>query len=83
MIVRTGPMLIDPVVAAQLPHFSHSSLISPADKATFEALWARGVPTPTFPGNPNPPGGESDFDKLAGQLTEHSHLRFRWPNWME
>ena len=83
MIVRTGPMLIDPVVAAQLPHFSHSSLISPADKATFEAFWEKGVPTPTFPGNPDPPGGVPDFDKLAGRLTEHSHLRFRWPNWME
>ena len=58
-IVRTGPMLIDPVVAAQLPHFSHSSLITADEKNRFEALWAKGVPSPTSLGSQDP----SDFDR--------------------
>ena len=34
-----GPMLIDPVVAAQLPHFSHSSRITKKEITIFTELW--------------------------------------------
>ena len=69
-IVRTGPMLIDPVVAAQLPHFSHSSLITADEKNRFEALWAKGVPSPTSLGSQDP----SDFDRYTTRLSLESGL---------
>ena len=71
-----GPMMLDPIVASQIPGFSHSGLITAKDKALFEQAWVAGRPMPAPPGL-----NEScaEFESLVAEALPHLH--FTWQSW--
>ena len=71
-----GPMLLDPLVAAQLAGFSHRARATAADRRLFAAAWAEGVP-PLAPAGSN--ASQSSFGRLAARAAPHLH--FRWQSW--